>query len=255
MKRTHNLALALTIALGAAACGDSTGPGDSPRQVGVSFALAADAANGSANEITVNGTNGTLTIHGIWLVVDELELEGGDGVDCNDECEFETGPFFMQVPLTGSTVAVALDYVPAGTYTEFEFEVDDLDISDGEDDDQSHVNTLFTQILAQQPDWPRDASMLVTGIFTPTGGVGVPFRTYFDADVEIEMDLNPPLTVGSDGVASVIVELDPARWFRDANGTVTNLSQWDFGTTGAILEFETEIENGFDSASVEHDDD
>ncbi len=62
--------------------------------------------------------------------------------------------------------------------------------------------------------------MVITGTWTPkdaNGVLGTPvaFETYFDADIEVEMDLVPALTI-ADGVSGnrrplVIDELDSAN--------------------------------------------
>lgn len=48
------------------------------------------------------------------------------------------------------------------------------------------------------------------------------------------------------------VHIDPASWFLLNDGTVINLSEYDYESTGQTLEFKTKIENGF--KSVESDD-
>ena len=96
--------------------------------------------------------------------------------------------------------------------------------------------------------------MLVVGTFTPTGGDPVPFRAFFEAEVEVEKELVPPVTITDDGSGAIFtIHLDPAAWFTGTDGNVMDLSQFDFDTTGQVIEFEVEIENGF--AEVEFDDD
>lgn len=98
--------------------------------------------------------------------------------------------------------------------------------------------------------------MLAIGTFTPTGGAPVPFRVYFEAEVEIEMDLVPPVTVTDDGSgATFTVHIDPALWFKRADGTVMNLAALDYDATGSVVEFEFEMENGFTEIEFDDDDD
>ena len=47
------------------------------------------------------------------------------------------------------------------------------------------------------------------------------------------------------------VRLDPAAWFSQGDGSVIDLSQFDYATTSQLLDFAVEIENGF--AEVEID--
>jgi len=90
--------------------------------------------------------------------------------------------------------------------------------------------------------------MLVTGSFTPAGGAPVPFRVFFEAEVEIEQAFDTPLDLTA-GETTVTVVIDPALWFRNGDGTVMDLSQFD----GTVVEFESEFEHGFHE--VEFDDD
>jgi hypothetical protein len=134
---------------------------------------------------------------------------------------------------------IAAGTVPAGTYTELEFEVDDLD------DDEGASQDLLSDIRADFPNWPEDASMIVVGSFTPTDGMSRRFATYFEAEIEVERSLNPALEVTNDGFSrELIVRLDPARWFENADGTMQDLSQSDFEDSGTVIEFEAEFEEG-----------
>ena len=95
--------------------------------------------------------------------------------------------------------------------------------------------------------------MRLVGTFTPTDGDPVPFRVYVEAEIEVELEFDTPFVVTADDVSRTItVELDPNDWFLLGNGSVVNLAQYDYPTTGMVPEFEVEIENGF--KSVEHDD-
>ncbi len=256
----------LAVSAAAAACDSSAGPGatetvevrfriSATEQAGVAAApVAAQAAPGS---VSITGSNGTLTLDEAWIVVGEFELEGdevcegGLGNDCD---EFEGPPFFTDLPLEEGTVTVATDDVPPGVYDEFEFEVEDL--YDGDEDDGQGAAELLGSIRAQFADWPADASMLVMGSFTPVGGRGsVVFRVYFDAEIEVEMDLLPPLTVGEEGQGeAIVVDVDPVSWFLRSDGTVWDLSQYDYEKTGDLVEFEAEMERGFRFHELEKDD-
>ena len=43
----------------------------------------------------------------------------------------------------------------------------------------------------------------------------------------------------------VTVTVDPLAWFIRPDGTVLDLSQFDFDATGQVVEFEVEMEDGF----------
>lgn len=253
---------AAAVAMTAAACDDSTGPGaGTPVAVAFSAGGSATAANQAASpsllaqDLSITGTNGTLVIQDLRVIVAEFELdrlhddgctEDVNGVE-DDSCEkFEAAPAFVDVPLDGGDVLAVTAAVDPDTYDEMEFEIEDLDDDEEDPVKAQQIEELMNEILAQFPDWPREASMLVTGTFTANGGEPVAFRVYFEAEVEIELELSPPVTITDDGTgATFTVTIDPALWFRQADGTVMNLAQHDFDTTGAVVPFEVEIENGF----------
>jgi hypothetical protein len=259
---SHRTFAACGIALAAlAACSDSLTGGGSDARVQVRFGVAGAQATSArfqtsgTDGLTLTGANGTLSISDIRLVVAEFELDGDDDVNrCGadggvDDCEdFNAGPMFVDLPLTGGTVPVGSGHVPAGVYDEVEFEVEDLDDDEEDPAEAQRIAALRQQILAQFPDWPRDASMLVTGSFTPTGGAARPFRVFIEAEIEIELALNPALTVGEGQTGSLDVTLDPAVIFRNGANVL------DLSSAGSRLELEVEIENGFQGRGRGSDD-
>lgn len=275
---TRWAALAATgLVLSLGACDDTTGvPG--PGEVAVNFrladgstALAASPAGSPArmggvtfagSEIAWTGSNGTLEIDEIRIIVREAELESDDGAcpvstayddddDADDHsCEFEAPPTFVDLPLDGTPVEVFTSLVPAGRYDELEVEVDDLD--DDWSDHPGH-RELREEILSEFPDWPKDASAMVVGTFTPTGGDPMPFRVFLEAEVEVEMELSPPLVVDDQGNAgrALTVDLRPDLWFSDFQGGLLPLHEWDWDATGRLLELEVEFEDGFFEVELE----
>ncbi|HET7232391.1 MAG TPA: hypothetical protein VFJ16_20455 [Longimicrobium sp.] len=264
MKARNWFALSLLVApLALAACGgDSTGtraPAQVSVRMGVSGTQALRAGEGMAalgGPLTVAGTNGTLSITGIQVVVAKFQLRGANDVPCagsstsDDECEFQAGPFFVDVPLDGSQLNVTTGAVPAGTYTSLRFRVKNLDLDDDDgdkvDDDDAtpaQVAALFSQIRAQIPDWPQKASMLVTGTFTPTGGAPRTFRAFLRAEVKLTLPITPALTVAEGSTSSAVaVVLDPAAFFKTGT-TVIDLSQFN----GKLGEFKVEAGRAFHS--------
>lgn len=262
LKRTAFLAL---LGLAPIACDSGTGPDDDAR-VSIQFRATSGATAssvvspvtspvGSMAALTLNGGNGSLTLDDIRLVVAEFELEYADSTeDCDDAVdesfceEIELSPQFLQLPLDGSAVPTVTRSVPAGLYDELEFEVEDLEL-DEENEDGVELQQLYDAILDEFPDWPAEASLLAVGSFTPTGGEAVPFRVFFDAEIEIEIEFPAPgldLTTASDPAVTVVV--DPAQWFTLPDGSVMDLSQFE----GQVVEFEAELENGF--TEIEFDD-
>lgn len=221
----------------------------------------AGASEATPQGLSITGTNGTLLITDIRLVVDELELERDDVADCDDDIEpdpagceeFELRVFPVDVPLGTGVITIANDRLAPGTYDEIEFEAKDLEVDANDPDDASRAARI-AEVLAQLrqtfPDWPAKASMVVIGTFTPTGGAPQAFKVYFEADVDVETQLATPIVI--DGTSTgVTIDLRPDLWFRNEDGTVRNLALLDFGTTGLSVEFEVEFERGIE---VEIDD-
>lgn len=240
------------LALGAftlAGC-DSAGPSTDGSTVEVGFASASSSKSlAKANDtLVVAGTNGTLKLADVRFIVSEVGLEGEA-----DNAEFETEkPVFVDFPLNASdAVSVARDRVPPGTYNEFAFEVGDADLDEGED--EAGIQQLQSDIEeAGFRDWPNKASLVAVGTFTPTGGEPREFRTYFDAEIEVEIEIEgSAFEVGSgDPARQLTVSLSPSRWFV-SDGNPMDLSADTYHNGEEPVEFEVEFEQETD---VEFDD-
>ena len=260
MKYRFSLSALLLAGLTVAACSDDPTAPPGTTFVTLNFASVAPpstspVAGGSLAQAAIEGSNGVLDITSAHVIVAEFELEGSDD-SCEegliDDCaEFESGPFFMNLPLDGGNVALATDAVPNGTYDELDFEIEDLE-DDGEDDEAAAALALLQEVQTAFPDWPVGASMRAEGTFTPTGGSATAFVVYFDAEIEIERAFSEPLVLDDErsGV-EVTVRLDPAAWFTGSDGSVLDLSQFDYATTQELLEFEVELEDGFQEIEVD----
>ena len=258
-----------------AACSDTTAVGG-PHNVSLNFQVSTAGAAASVGSGAIGGpaavagppmvlvgTNGTLTIDEIRLIVAEVELDREDDDGCIDDdhgsddigdgCEkFNAGPRFLDLPLDGQLIEVMTDVVPSGVYDELEFEIEDL-----EDDEDSAVEAALiaavrAEVLAAVPDWPRKASALIVGSFTPTSGTATSFRVFLDAEIEVEMDLLPNLVIeGGAANRDLTVDISPDIWFTQAGGTVMDLSQYDYDETGELLEFDVEFEDGFTKIEID----
>lgn len=258
MHRTHWMVPALALAtLAAAGCdGDGTGAGGG--RVAIRFATTGgtqptrDGAPrfshaGTGDVLVLTGTNGTLRIEDVRLIVSELELEQSDGScvaedDADDHCEeFESGPFLVDLPLAGGAVTLTTDQVAPGTYDELEFEVEDLEAEDDDDPAERQViQSLLGQLRSVYPAFPAGASMVVHGTFTAAGSTTAqPFTVYFDAEIEVEMELQPPVTVP--GAGTLTVHVDAAAWFKPG-AQVVNLAALD----GRTVEFHSQFRDGID---------
>ena len=273
--RWTRYAVPLVMAAAMAACSDTAGLEDGG-SIGIRFAgttapsaaaSGTDAALGAG--IDLPGTNGTLTLDDVRLIIREFELdlvddrcgddsEGSSGEgssrDNDDDCEkFKAPPAFVNLPLEGDGAKIVEQQVPPGLYDELELEVKEVEDEPDDDDsrDQKMVD-LLAAIRVQYPEWPRKASLRVEGTFTPVNGSPRAFTAYFEAEIEIEMEFNPPLLIGPDDSAIVTVEVDPSLWFRLSDNRVVDLSAHDYATTGRVSEFEIELEKGFTRTRFEH---
>lgn len=248
----RSVAAGVALVVSLSGCESSTAPGVS----GV-VRLAAPAVAGASVEtpagLSISGSNGTLLITDITMIVNELELRRQSVDDCDDDSSgpgdcgsFESEFFVADVPLGSGTVTVAADRIAQGTYTALEFEVEDLEVDDDDDaSDAARMAAVLAQVRTRFADWPAGASMRIAGTFTPTGGAPQDFVAYFDAEVEVERLLNPPLVV-DDAFTGLTVDLRPDLWFRNTDGTVRNLALSHFPTTSTLVELEVEIEGGIE---------
>lgn len=265
MKRVLSLSALVAGAALWAGCGDG-GPGStvairfgttpmaSAAAVGPMAAPGASLSSAAAQEISLEGTNGRLTITDIWVIVEEIELEPVETGDCDDDVvevacpDFEQRYLFIQVPVDDSDVRVAVTQAD-GRFDEFEFEVDDAEVDDDDAEDLADaqlIEAMFrNEILPWFPNWPAKASMVVVGTFEPKNadgsfGAAVRFETYFEADIEVELILNPPFDTATD--SEILVTLNPATWFLRGDGTVWDLS----ALQGQLVEFELEMDDGWE---------
>jgi hypothetical protein len=215
-------------------------------------------AGSGAEQLTVTGTNGTLTITDVRFILNEFKLERAEGEceglegDAEDACEeFEAPPAFIDLPLGAGAAVAATQEVPAGRYEELKFEAEDIDFDDEDDDEKgAAIRALAQTVRAAFPSWPKDASMVVVGTFTPAGGQPVAFTTFFEAEIKVEKEFDPALVI-DDANKAVTVEVDPSAWFL-SGGRVIDLSAFDFARTGRVVEFEAKMDDGF--TKIEFDD-
>lgn len=203
------------------------------------------------DSMVVTGSNGELIIDDVRLIVSELELEAD-----TDSADFEPSPTFLDLPLDTSEVApVAATEVPTGTYTDLNFKVEDVELDEADEDEDVFADLADT-IREEFSDWPDSGSMVVTGTFTPANDTSREFTTYFDAEMDVEQDLNPALDVTDNNLSrSLTIKIDPAQWFENADGTVRNLARDDYESTGEVVEFGDDFEDGIVEIEADDDDD
>lgn len=240
---------------------DSTGPNDTA-PVELRFATVTSAAATAdpgaglfglqAASLTIPAEGGVYEIDDVRFVVSEFELEGTetcieeeeDGEVEYEECEFEGGPHLVDLSLDGAAISLGTGIIAEGTYTSLEFEVEDLDSDEvGDDDKSTALAAILADLRAVYPDFPAGASMVASGRFVPTTGDPQTFTVYFDAEIEIEMVLDPALVVPADD--ALTIKVDPALWFTG----------FDFlAADGDLVEFELEMEDGFVEVELDDDD-
>lgn len=249
------------VLLGLTACDSGGGmSGSAPGTLAVNFQTASPSGSSSASllksahdSVVVGAANGdTLKITDIRFIVEEFEVGGQE-----DSLDFEAPPSFLDLPLNGTEFASAdTADIPVGTYTEFEFAVDNLEADeDDSQEERQQIQDLLNRIRNEFPNFPREASMIATGTFTPAGGDPSDFTSYVEAEIEVEREFEQnPLEVTSDGLSrSLTVKLDPSTWFKTSDGGVRDLTQYQ--STSDLLEIEKEFENGVVGVEVEGSDD
>ncbi len=178
--------------------------------VAVSFTRSAPGGTAALFDRAGATAANALVITSAELVLREIELKRADVTDCDllgenaDGCEkFETGPVLVSIPVDGSvSQEFSLD-IPAGSYTEIEFDIHKVSSGDPAD----------AQFLVQHRDF-EDLSIRVMGTFD---GQAFVFET--DLNVEQELNLFPPLVIGESTVSTnitIAVGLD--GWFVDGAG-------------------------------------
>ena len=265
----RSLVSTIILAVFLAGCGDGTGP-ESGTRVTIGFTAGSSAAQTSgaqaaprmvsaAGVAPLDGNNGILTLTDVWMILAEFELEKASGscaLDPDMHChDFEVPPALLHLPMDGGIVEVVTESeVPDGSYDELEFEVEDL-LDD--DDDATLIQAVRDQILAALiTDWPDEASMLVEGTFRPKpvvpGVDPIPFRVYFDAEIEIEIEFDEILEIPTvEGDLILTVDVQPDLWFMLPDGDVLDLSQFDWDDTMELLDFEFEFESEFEDGFAE----
>lgn len=210
----------------------------------------------NSDMLLMEDANGALQIDDIRFIVAEFELDpfDADG-DTTELEEFESKPFFVDLPLAEATLSLANSQIQAGFYEELEFEVENLDFEDLDEEDEDRL-VLGNSIRTEFSDWPDQASMVIIGTYTPAGGEAQSFKVYAEAEIEVEREFNPPLEVTEDNISQAVsVQINPTKWFVKSDGSVIDLSQYDWDEYQQLLEFEAEFEDGIEKIEAEDDDD
>lgn len=118
----------------------------------------------------------------------------------------------MVVPLDldGDAVLAVDTDAPAGTYKELELSIDKLEPG----------NPMEVPLIDAHPAL-ENASILVEGTVT-RDGVERPFSIAYDADIDLELDLAPPLVIetGADRVTTFSLVIELSGWFLGDSGAL-----------------------------------
>jgi hypothetical protein len=226
-----------------------------------SKALSTDYTASDHDSVIVNGSNGSLQLDDIRFIVGKFKFEYEDdgcaeadtseGPDCE---EFEAEPFFVDLPLNEDTLSLANDEIGTGLYKKIEFEVKDLDFENVEEGDDREHQALADSIRSEFPEWPDEASMIITGTFTPTDGDPRPFKVFAKAEIEIEHEFEPLLEVTDNNMQKVVsVNINPARWLQQEDGSVIDLRDYDWEEHGELLEFSAKFKDGIEEIRVDEE--
>jgi hypothetical protein len=228
---------ALTLSMLATACGSADGPivtgADAATSLSVSFAATGTAATAAAGSAVLVGTaNDTLVISQVQLVLGNVKVRKAGVPSCPDSMAVSTqrgrssddrgcsrldlGPVLLDLPLSGSGTSALGVTVPSGTYSEIEFELDDVRTD-------SRATQAERDFLAANPSL-RDITMKVVGTYK-----GVAFTLNSKVNAEVEFEFSPALVVQPGVNDNVTIALDLGRWFKNSSGailapTVANLA-------------------------------
>ena len=216
MKRTGLLAACAAMAILAGCDEAGTGPVDGAR---LSLSLSAASTTQPsvrANQIPVgDGAGRTIDITRVQLVMKEVELKRVEDRDCegsDDSCEkFEAGATLVTLPIGGGVVTPFTEAIAPGTYDELE-----LKIAEPEDD-----NGERAAFYAAHPEWPRRATVRVTGTFD-NGAGAQPFDVFLGVNAKVEREISPPLVVDASTdpqSVNLTLAVDVESWFRDRAGS------------------------------------
>lgn len=172
-------------------CGVSFGPS----QLGVGARVGSTLAGEQAGQQTTQGfaVQGGVTLTRVRVLVREVELYGAG-------LEIEKGPFLIDLEgaaFEGGVVKALATEVPPGTYQKVEFKVE-----------PPLGGAASLPMLADHV--AANASMLIDGLID-----GAPFT--FATSLAEHQEYEGAIVVG-EANESVVLNLDPSRWFLDAQG-------------------------------------
>lgn len=231
--RTH-IAVLLTV-LGLA-CDDAAAP-PAPADIAVAFASAATTVV-PGEPLILDGTNGTLRVDSILLLVGRVRIDDGENA-CTPPTASPCVTFgdigLVPLPLAFDPHVVrSIDVSDVTPLTTIRFEVRPL----GQIEE-----SVASDVRATHPEWPDSAAALVTGTFRRAGDAPAPFRSYLLASFEMAAPILGPAPRADS--LTFIIAANPLAWFSRPKGEVLELSYFDHATTGRFVDFRQIMEDGF----------
>lgn len=212
-----------------AACASGTDSPVSPAgpdatALSVSFAATGAASvNAAGNAVIVGTAADTMLISKVQMVLSNVKLRRAGVTACPDSMpvsgtrgrssddrgcsRLDLGPMLLDLPLSGASTSPLAVTVPAGTYHEFEFEVEDVSTS-------VNASQADKDFLTAHPEF-RDVTVKVIGTYK-----GTAFTFLSRARAEVEFEFEPSLVVQAGVNDNVSITLDLSAWFKSAGGAV-----------------------------------
>jgi len=199
---------AMLLALTSLACDNSVGPLKSNVQVSFATRSSVSAAaptlaptgwRAASNDTVTTGAD-TIVITKAQLVLRQIELKTAQtdlcGSGTGGECpEIELGPVLVDLPLVPGAQQQFGVTIPAGSYSEVDFEIYKVTPQD----------PAALQVLL-------DRSLHVEGTYNHQS-----FTFESSLDVEQELVMMPALVVTDTAATNITIQVSLDRWFRDVN--------------------------------------
>ena len=162
--------------------------------------LSIRAVTGGLNK-TASPSAPQVTITSAKVVIGKIEFETA----LRDSMDFKSRmPLVVDLDLTGKPTPIGSVSIPAGTYSEMEFEIKPLRASDG-------------QVYLDNPDL-QNRSIAVRGYVNGNTDSTFVFTSAFEEEQETEF--SPPLVVDANAPqTNVMLTLDTTMWFSNGAGS------------------------------------
>jgi hypothetical protein len=219
----------LTLAAGLAACSNSSGTGRVNLQLSTRSPAPMAAATNRPQLSTAALGQATIALGGDQIVVDRVEIvlrkikfegvsaggcaavpDGGTevGSEVEDCGEFRAGPELFDLPLGDGVVQTYTATVPAGSYSEVQFQIHRPTDQNGD-----------AAFLVTHPEF-AGTSIRVTGTYQKAGDPSpVAFIYTTDLTEVVNVGLQQPIDVAEGSNLAVTLAIDLAGWFANADAS------------------------------------